>query len=200
MRCQETFSLYLSFKYYFITQIDMNMFSEEAFIKSLQDGKPDAYAELYDRYGATLFQVILKIVKSNEDAENLLQDTFVKIWRNIGTYDASKGKLFTWFVTIARHLAIDFCRSKYFTKKNLIQNEDNLVNNQSLSVEMFELDYLGINDKVNSLEDKLKQIIDLQFYYGYTQTQISKEFNIPLGTVKSRTRNALLQLRTKLSD
>lgn len=178
----------------------MNMFSEEAFIKSLQDGKPDAYAELYDRYGATLFQVILKIVKSNEDAENLLQDTFVKIWRNIGTYDASKGKLFTWFVTIARHLAIDFCRSKYFTKKNLIQNEDNLVNNQSLSVEMFELDYLGINDKVNSLEDKLKQIIDLQFYYGYTQTQISEEFNIPLGTVKSRTRTALLQLRTKLSD
>ncbi|MBK7245383.1 MAG: sigma-70 family RNA polymerase sigma factor [Saprospiraceae bacterium] len=176
------------------------MFSEEAFIKSLQDGKPDAYAELYDRYGATLFQVILKIVKSNEDAENLLQDTFVKIWRNISTYDASKGRLFTWFVTIARHLAIDFCRIKYFTKKNMIQNEDSLVDSQSLSVEMFELDYLGINDKVNSLEDKLKQIIDLQFYYGYTQTQISEKFNIPLGTVKSRTRTALLQLRTKLSD
>ena len=82
----------------------------------------------------------------------------------------------------------------------MIQNEDNLVDNQSLSVEMFELDYLGINDKVNSLEDKLKQIIDLQFYYGYTQTQISEEVNIPLGTVKSRTRTALLQLRTKLSD
>ena len=176
------------------------MFSEEAFIKSLQDGKPNAYAELYDRYGATLFQVILKIVKSNEDAENLLQDTFVKIWRNISTYDASKGRLFTWFVTIARNIAIDFCRSRYFIKKHMIQNEDTIVDSQSLSVEMFELDYLGIHDKVNSLEDKLKQIIDLQFYYGYTQTQISEEFNIPLGTVKSRTRTALLQLRTKLSD
>ncbi len=89
----------------------MNMFSEEAFIKSLQDGKPDAYAELYDRYGATLFQVILKIVKSNEDAENLLRDTFVKIWRNIGTYDASKGKLFalTYLYCFSTGLVINNC-------------------------------------------------------------------------------------------
>ncbi|MEP7196487.1 MAG: sigma-70 family RNA polymerase sigma factor [Saprospiraceae bacterium] len=176
------------------------MVSEELLIESLQKGQAQAYSRLYDQYAVNLYNIILKVVKSESEAESLLQDSFVKIWKNISQYDSSKGRLFTWLVTIARNVAIDYCRSSYFIKKNLIQNESNYVDNKKLSSEMFELDYLGIDKIVNSLDDKLKHIIDLQFYYGYTQAEIAEEFSIPLGTVKSRTRAALLQLRNKLTE
>jgi RNA polymerase sigma-70 factor (ECF subfamily) len=91
-----------------------SLFSEEAFVQRLQSGERAAFAELYDRYGKSLFGIIFTIVKSESDAENLLQDTFVKIWRNIDRYEANKGRLFTWLAVIARRRALDFVRSNDF--------------------------------------------------------------------------------------
>lgn len=174
------------------------VFSEQTLIERLQQGERAAFAELYDRYGKNLYVVIFKIVRSEPDAENLLQDTFVKIWRNIGRYHAEKGRLYTWLVIIARRLALDFVRSAYFLEKQMIQSAETAVSVESPAPEMQRLDHIGLEHAIGRLDPPLKQLIDLQYFKGYTQQEVADETGLPLGTVKSRTRAALLHLRQQL--
>ena len=90
-------------------------------IDLLRTGDDHAYAALYDAYSPMLFGLILRIVNDRKEAENLLQDCFIKIWRNLDSYDESKGRLATWLNNIARNTAIDFTRSKYFHQKQMIR-------------------------------------------------------------------------------
>lgn len=173
-------------------------FSEDHFIERLKSAEQPAYAELYDRYSGALFSAILKIVGSRADAENLLQDVFVKIWRNMEKYEPGKGRLFTWLLTIARNTALDFVRSKNFSVQQKIQSVETAVHIESPSPEIEKLDFVGLESVLAKLEPNLRQVIDLQYFMGYSQQDIADEFNIPLGTVKSRTRACLIQLRTLL--
>ncbi|MBX2891496.1 MAG: sigma-70 family RNA polymerase sigma factor [Saprospiraceae bacterium] len=174
-------------------------FSEPALVERLQSGERTAFAELYDRYGRNLYALIFEIVQTETDAENLLQDTFVKIWRNIGRYDASKGRLYTWLTVIARRVALDFVRSNYFLEKRSIQSADTAVSVQSPAPEMERLEHIGLERAVEQLEPNLRQVIDMQYFMGYSQQEVADETGLPLGTVKSRTRAALLRLRAQLS-
>ncbi len=176
-----------------------DIFSETAFVERLQTGERAAFAELYDRYGQSLFAVISEIVRTPADAENLLQDTFVKIWRNISRYDAEKGRLYTWLVVVARRIALDFVRSAYFSEKLKIQNTDAAVSIESHAPEMKKLEFLGLETAVGTLDANLRQVIDLQYFMGYTQQEVADETGLPLGTVKTRTRAALLHLRQRLA-
>ncbi|MFN0013398.1 MAG: RNA polymerase sigma factor [Saprospiraceae bacterium] len=173
-------------------------FSEVALVERLQQGERPAFAELYDRYGKNLYAIIFEVTKSESDAEHLLQDTFVKIWRNIGRYDATKGRLYTWLVVIARRMALDFVRSNYFLEKQTIQSTDVAVSVASPAPEMKRLDHIGLENAVGSLQPQLRQVIDLQYFMGYSQQEVADETGLPLGTVKSRTRAALSQLRQQL--
>ncbi len=174
-------------------------FSEQALIERLQQGERAAFAELYDRYGRNLYAIIFEVTKSETDAEHLLQDTFVKIWRNITRYDASKGRLYTWLVVIARRMALDFVRSNYFLEKRTIQSADSAVYVESPAPEMQRLDHIGLDRAVGRLEPHLRQVIDLQYFSGYSQQEVADETGLPLGTVKSRTRAALSHLRQQLT-
>ncbi len=173
---------------------------ESVLVLQLKSGSREAFSELYDRYATNLYHVILKLVNSESDAENLLQDTFVKIWRSIDSYDPKISRLYTWLITIARNMAIDYCRSAYFSKKKSIQNDEVLVYKETPRSEMCRLDYIGMDDVLNRLDQNLRQLIDLQFYLGYTQQEVADELNIPLGTVKSRTRTAFKILKEQLQD
>lgn len=173
-------------------------FNELEFVERLKAGEQAAFNELYDRYGRAIYNVILENTRSSADAENLVQDAFVKIWRNIDRYDASKGRLFTWLVVIARRVALDFMRSKYFLSKGKIQNEEKAVSIESPAPEMQQLEYIGLENETRKLAPNLKQIIDLQYFMGYTQQEVADETGLPLGTVKTRTRAALMFLRKNL--
>lgn len=175
-------------------------FSESILIEQLQQGERSAFATLFDRYGRNLYAVIFEIVQSEADAENILQDTFVKIWRNIGQYDASKGRLYTWLITIARRTALDFVRSSYFKEKQMIQNVETAVYMHSYAPEMQRLEHIGLEKAIGVLSPQLKQVIDLQYFMNYTQQEVADETGLPLGTIKSRTRAALLQLRQYLMN
>ncbi|MGB3080998.1 MAG: sigma-70 family RNA polymerase sigma factor, partial [Saprospiraceae bacterium] len=96
-------------------------------ILALQAGDENSFQILYDSYSAVLFGIIYRIVADQDEAENLLQDCFIKVWQNIARYDPEKGKLATWLFNIARNTAIDFKRSKYFNQKLKNQNIENLV-------------------------------------------------------------------------
>jgi RNA polymerase sigma-70 factor (ECF subfamily) len=173
---------------------------ERQLVPMLIAGEEEAFALLYDSYSAMLFGVITRIVDDRQDAQNLLQDCFVKIWKNIASFDADKGRLATWMISIARNTALDFTRSKYFSQKRKNQNVDDLVLpfEERISVRQAE-DTVGLRQLVDKLPTSCKEVIEWMYFEGYTQQEISENFNIPLGTVKTRTRIALRELRNAFS-
>ena len=138
------------------------------------------------------------MVEDKELAEDILQEAFLKIWNNFSAYDAHKGRLFTWMLNLARNLTIDMMRSKGYKKQQKIYSDENSVNNirDGASAERF--DAMGIRKHVSGLKDDQKQIIDLAYFDGLTQKEISKKLAMPLGTVKTKMRVALLKLRELL--
>ena len=144
--------------------------------------------------------VINTLVNNIDEAENLLQDAFVKIWKNIHQYDDTKGRLFTWLITICRNTALNFLRSHENIRKTEIQNAETGVSNQRLITEPAETDHIGINKLVGKLDDKHKAVINLIYFWGYTQQEVAEKLDLPLGTVKTRTRTALQLLKAQLGN
>lgn len=175
--------------------------AEESLLKTLKTGNMQGYELLYDKYCAMLYGIILRIVRDEADAENLLQDCFVKIWRNIESYDASKGRLATWLINIARNTAIDFTRSKFYAQKKANQKIEKLVSSSfDVSDLMISPDTLDVRQLVQKLPPQYRQIIEWLYFEGYTQQDISDTHGIALGTVKTRTRAALTELRQIFSE
>lgn len=171
-------------------------YTDEQLIDLLKSKDQRAYIYLYDNYAAALFGVIKRTVGDCEEATDLLQESFVKIWRNIAQYDATKGRLFTWMINIARNTAIDFKRSSQSKKDS---QTNGLESNSPIAGEKFityiKTDHLGLNKVMDELREDYRIIIDMAYFQGYTQDEIAKELNIPLGTVKTRARAALIQLK-----
>ena len=170
--------------------------TEPNLIALLQNGDNDGYEKLYDNYSPMLFGIICRIVGNNEDAENLLQDCFIKIWRNIQQYDAAKGRFATWLINIARNTAIDFTRSKVYIHRLKNQTVDNIVSYRQELTTALHTDAIGLRQiVVNTLTPQCREVIEWMYFEGYTQQEISEIFNIPLGTVKTRARMGLIALR-----
>jgi RNA polymerase sigma factor (sigma-70 family) len=170
--------------------------SEEELILALRNRENIAAEALYDMYSASLFGVISRIVVDTATAEDVLQDTFVKIWNSFSSYSAEKGRLFTWMVNIARNLSIDKIRSKDFKNQNKNQELENnvtFIDEQRNTVYKPEL--LGIKDLVETLKPEQKSILDLVYFKGYTHVEAADELGVPLGTIKTRLRMAIMQLR-----
>ncbi|MCB0522832.1 MAG: sigma-70 family RNA polymerase sigma factor [Saprospiraceae bacterium] len=170
-------------------------------VNGLQAGDEQTFAALYDAYGDMLFGIIFRIVGDQKETENLLQDCFVKIWRNVGRFDPQKGRLATWLINIARNTAIDFTRSKYFSQVRKNQSLENTVGIKlgSKATQM-PVDTIGLKKLVERLSPGCREVIEWMYFEGYTQQEIADNFGIPLGTVKSRTRLALKELRAYFCD
>lgn len=170
--------------------------SEEELVLALQRRENIAAEALYDMYSASLFGVIVRIVNDETLAEDILQDTFVKIWNSFSTYSTEKGRLFTWMVNIARNLSIDKIRSKDFknqTKNQELENNVTFIDEQRNTVYKPEL--LGVKDLVEQLKPEQKSILNLVYFKGYTHVEAADELGVPLGTIKTRLRTAIAQLR-----
>ncbi len=174
--------------------------SEEDLVNALKRQDTIAIKALYDMYSGALLGVISRIVLQTEVAEDLLQETFVKIWNSGSSYDSSKGRLFTWMMNVARNLAIDKLRSKDFKNSNKNQDIENNVDfiDEQRKVN-FNADTLGIKDLVTNLKPDFKDVLDMVYFKGYTHVEAAEELNLPLGTVKTRVRMAILELRKKFN-
>ena len=176
-------------------------FPEDELVAALKERSQKAYATLYDNYAPALLGIICKVVKDSNEAENLLQDTFVKVWKNIDSYDASRGRLFTWLLQIARNTALSYLRSQKNAGHTTIQTiADGVYSDRNTITEAINVSHIGVNDTVSRLDPKLRQMIDLIYFEGYTQQNVADDLNMPLGTVKTRTRMALQQLKIIFSD
>lgn len=156
----------------------------------------EAMEILYDNYASALFGVIHRIIQNDEIAEDVLQEAFLKIWNNFSMYDKTKGRLFTWMMNIARNLSIDKIRSKEFKRE--LKNQplhDSVYLAESEEQAVYNPDTIGIKELVRALEPEYKQIIDLIYFGGFSQSEVAEKLNLPLGTVKTRSRAALIKLR-----
>lgn len=176
-------------------------YSEEQLIVLLKEKSETGFHHLYENYSGALYGVIFRIVQSKDYTEEIIQDVFVKIWNSIHQYNASKGRFYTWMINIARNTAIDYLKSKSF--QNELKNQplpEFVYDSAELSTTNDSSDYIGFKNVLKNLETDKQEIIDLAYYQGYTQNEISEKLKIPLGTVKTKMRNALMKLRDLLKD
>ncbi len=170
--------------------------TEPELVLALQSKDPTVLKTLYSMYSSSLYGVISRIITHTELAEDVLQETFVKIWQSASNYDNTKGRLFTWMMNIARNLSIDKLRSKDF--KNSQKNQD-IENNVSFVDEQnkvtFNPDTLGVKQLVDNLKPDLQVVLNLVYYKGFTHVEAAEKLDLPLGTVKTRIRLAILELR-----
>jgi RNA polymerase sigma factor (sigma-70 family) len=171
-------------------------YSEEELVFLLRQKDQQAFSYLYDNYAPALNGIIFRMVEDTGLAEDILQDTFVKIWNNFSSYDSSKGRLFTWLLNLTKNITIDTLRSKGYKKQSKISADENSVSNLSdngNSAEKF--DTIGLRNQLSNLKPEQQTLIELAYFNGFTQDEIAKETGIPLGTVKTRLRSAIIELR-----
>ncbi len=160
------------------------------------EGSKSAFSELYDMFADTLYGVVTQIVHSEEVAADVLQDAFVKIWKNIAKYDADKGTVFTWMLNIARNTGIDYLRKNKKMPLSQIQTEHLYVSKGvGGSSEENKTNHIGLTELLKELPEDHQLVIRYLYFKGYTQQEVSEELNLPLGTVKTRARTAIHSLR-----
>lgn len=192
-RCLPLFTQPYWIKFYLGT-IAIN--NEEELVLLLKQGSREAFDQLYKQYAAVLYGIVHKVVRDEQTAQDVLQEVFVKIWNNMGKYDAAKGRLYTWMINIARNSAIDKLRSKGEIMKDKIQAAGDAVNNISAGPRTEQkTDTIGLDNMVAALKPEYETVIRLAYFKGYTTDEISQTLDIPQGTVKTRMRSAIKQLR-----
>ena len=170
----------------------------EELVSLLKSRDEKGFNYLYDNYSGALYGVIIKIINYQEESNEVLQDVFVKIWNSIQSFDANKGSLYTWMLNVARNSAIDRVKSKSFRNDLKNQSIPEFVNDSTtLSTEQ-KHEFNEVQTIVNRLRDDYKVIINKSYFGGYTQEEISEDLGIPLGTVKTRSRAAIKELRDLL--
>jgi RNA polymerase sigma factor (sigma-70 family) len=172
-------------------------YSEQELITALKARDDQAFSYLYDHYSGSLYSIIHQIVKRPEVANDVLQEVFINIWRKIESYDPVKGRLFTWMLNISRNSSIDMLRSKNYQNSQKNQEITDTVYGNGL-VTQTNIDSIGISKFLGKLRPEQRVLIELAYFQGYTHDEIAEIEDIPLGTVKTRIRNALLQLRDYL--
>ncbi|MGF1557950.1 MAG: RNA polymerase sigma factor [Flavobacteriaceae bacterium] len=171
----------------------MSTLLEKHIIELLQERNEKAISLLYEHYGDTLFGVANKVVRDEELAQDVLQESFVKIWKKSDSYDASKAKLFTWLFRITRNTAIDKLRSVNTKSDKEIQMDVSDVYN--LGVETTRPEFMDVRENLEKIDDKYQIVLEALFFQGMTQQEASEELDIPLGTIKSRLKIGLRELK-----
>ncbi|MFB9055755.1 RNA polymerase sigma factor [Mariniflexile ostreae] len=167
--------------------------TEKEIVSLLEKSDKKAISLLYEYYADALYGVISKIITDEDVAQDVLQETFVKIWRNSKKYDATKAKLFTWLYRIAYNTAIDKVRSLKNKNTNEVQIETSSV--YKITSNELNQDVLDIKKHLGNLDKKYQVVIHALFFEGMTQQEASEELEIPLGTIKSRLKIGLRELK-----
>jgi RNA polymerase sigma-70 factor (ECF subfamily) len=166
--------------------------SESYITQLLKAGDKKAIAYIYDKWADTLYGVIYNICKDESIAKDVLQETFLKVWEKSSTYDEQKARLFTWIYQIARNKAIDAYRKIKKERTENIQTASLIVSNTKSDQRLY---HSELEKQISNLEPKYQEVLQSLFFDGMTQMELSKKTGIALGTIKTRLRIALRELR-----
>ncbi|MFN0292226.1 RNA polymerase sigma factor [Pedobacter helvus] len=174
--------------------------SEQEIVALLLKQDEKGFNYLYDNYAGAIYGIITKVVSEKDYADEIIQDVFVKIWKNIVQFDPEKGRLYTWMINLARNTAIDYVRSKGYQNQQKNQTIPEFVNESEQYATTLNVDHIGMKDILAQLKSDWRELIELAYFKGYTQQEIAERLDIPIGTIKTRTRNALIELKRLLKD
>jgi RNA polymerase sigma-70 factor (ECF subfamily) len=168
-------------------------------------GDEAAFAQFYDRFSPGLFSFVLKMVRDEKEAEDILQEGFAQVWRRADTYDPARSSAFTWAVMVFRNKAIDRIRVRQrrqrVTDLAIEQSLSSPVSDDlSASAPELREEHAMVRTALAQIPDDQKQVIALAFFGGLTHEQIAEKLAAPLGTVKARIRRGLLKLRDFLKE
>ena len=173
----------------------------DTLISKFQKKDVAAFEQLHSMYAENILGVINTIVQNPERSEEICQDVFIKIWDHANSYNPSKGRFFTWILNIARNAAIDELRSKSHKnwKKNLsinyfvgsLEAHDNMDS---------KIDVIGLRKLLKGLKEKCTELIELLYFKGFTQKEAAEHLNIPIGTIKTRNRSCISQIRENIKN
>lgn len=169
---------------------------EEQIISLLKDKDKKAMQLIFENYSPVLRNIALRVVKYESVAQDVLQEALLKIWKNGQSYNADKGSLFTWMTRICRNAAIDKTRSKDYRLTETSMNAVDIVSISDTPVKESDVNRPEIQELVSRLPVNQRELIDLSYFQGYTHQEISENLEIPLGTVKTRIRSAIKNLRS----
>jgi RNA polymerase sigma-70 factor (ECF subfamily) len=166
----------------------------------MRAGDTGALQELYVRYGDLLYSLVLRIVGRAADAEDVLQEAWIQVWRSAARYEASRGSVAAWLVTVARSRAIDRVRSLGSRQRaETAASADSSPAGDDASAQALQRQMRErVVAALDGLAPQIRQVLELAYFDGLTQSEISTRLSVPLGTVKSWTRQGLLRLREQV--
>jgi RNA polymerase sigma-70 factor, ECF subfamily len=171
-------------------------------LKAIAKSDEEALAHLYDRYRVILFGLLVRILTSREEAEDVLQEVFLQVWKRAGDFDEDRGRPFTWLVTLTRSRAIDRLRSLASRARVATagaRDESELVSDAA--TDAFRSEQRGlVMDALDQLPEEQKRALILAYFDGLTQSEIATRLGAPLGTVKTRMRAGITKLRELLTN
>jgi RNA polymerase sigma-70 factor, ECF subfamily len=167
-------------------------------IQQVANQDRDAFSQLYDRFSTLVFTLAIRMLKVRSDAEDLLQDVFVQVWRQAQNYSAQRGSPEAWIINIARSRAIDKIRSIRRSERSFVLTDDPARAESSENVESSAADAearLTMNSALANLPEAQRRVLELAYFDGLTQTEIAARLAEPLGTIKTRMRSGIQRLR-----
>ena len=175
--------------------------NDVALLKAIAARDEVALAQLYDRYRAILFGLLMRILNNREEAEDVLQEVFLQVWRKATDFDENRGRPFTWLVTLARSRGID--RLRTLAARDRVAEAGAREPSEEISdaaTDAFKSEQRGlVSDALAKLPDEQKRPIMLAYFEGLTQSEIATSLGAPLGTVKTRMRTGMMRLRELLA-
>lgn len=178
---------------------------EKELMKRIKARDADALEQLYDLYKSLLYGLVISIVKKREEAEDILQEVFLKIWEKAYTFDEKRGNVYSWIVILTRNKAIDRVRSRGYKtqqKASVRMDEPEFTlegsGHDPLETTIFSDRAELVKKALNEIPEEQRDVIEIAYYRGMTQSEIAKQLNLPLGTVKTRTRQGMIKLESIL--
>lgn len=174
---------------------------EQQILERMAQGDGEALRELYDRHARAIYSLAVRILRSQPDAEDIVQEVFAQAWTQAGRYDASRGTVAAWLLMQARSRAIDRLRSRKLRPEGATSTFDTRDPSEGPDAQAMAGEYAQrVRDALRSLSDPQRTALELAFFEGLTYSQVAEHLNQPIGTVKTRIRQGLLRLKAALDD
>ncbi len=181
-----------------------DVFVDGQLLGEIAAGDDQAFRELYGRYGAPAYGLALRVTGDGTLAQDVVQDAFLAVWTGAGAYDGGRGSVRSWLLSTVHHRAVDVVRREQTQRTRAERAGNRLETSEDFTEKVVEAADLGwhrrrVRDALGGLPEEQREVVDLMYFDGLTQAQISERLSLPLGTVKSRCLLGMRKLRTALA-